>query len=36
MKNDYPEANARLAEVAKNWADGYRAKIKRFLLSVAS
>ncbi len=22
MKNDYPEANARLAEVAKNWADG--------------
>ncbi len=22
MKSDYPEANARLAEVAKNWADG--------------
>ncbi len=22
MKNDYPQANARLAEVAKNWADG--------------
>lgn len=22
MKQDYPEANARLAEVAKNWAEG--------------
>ena len=22
MKNDYPEANARLAEVAKSWAEG--------------
>jgi hypothetical protein len=22
MKNDYPEANARLAEVAKGWAEG--------------
>lgn len=22
MKKDYPKANARLAEVAKNWADG--------------
>jgi hypothetical protein len=22
MKSDYPQANARLAEMAKNWADG--------------
>ena len=22
MKNDYPNANARLAEVAKSWAEG--------------